>query len=236
VDIALTLAAAADDAYLGSGAWASHPQPFRALARTYDNFEHVIARVDSGITTVAGIRGHKISLGSPNSGSELLGRRLLAAAGLDSNKDVTPLLMSLPQTTAAILDGSIDAMIWSGGLPTPGISDLFAKADGAVRFVKIQDLQSKIDEAYPGLLSRALIPKDAYGLADDVPTLTDANLIVVTKDMPNDVAYQLTKLIFDFQGELAQVTPAAGTIRRQTAPLTEPLPLHPGARRYYGTT
>jgi TRAP transporter TAXI family solute receptor len=236
VQVALTLAAAADDAFLGTGLWAGRPQPFRALARTYDNYEHLIARVDSGITTIAGIRGHKISLGSPNSGSDLLGRRLLTAAGLDPTKDVTALSMSLPQTTAAILDGSIDAMIWSGGLPTPGIVDLFAKADGAVRFIKIQDIQPKIDETYPSLLSKAVIPKDAYGLAEDVPTLTDANLIVVMDSMPNDLAYQLTKLIFDFQSDLIQVTPAAGTIRRQTASMTDPVPLHPGAQRYYGTT
>jgi len=234
VDVAFTLAVVADDAYQGINLWASQPQPLRALAHTYDNYEHVIVRVDSGITTVAGLKGHKISLGSPNSGSDLLGRRLLSAAGLDPARDVTVVSMSLPQTTAAILDGSIHAMIWSGGLPTPGIKNMFQKADGAVQFVKIQDMPDKINEAYPNLLGKSTIPKDAYGLTADVPTLTDANLIVVHADMPDDLAYQLTKLVFDFHGELVQVTPAAAAIRRDMGSMTEPVPLHPGAQRFYG--
>jgi uncharacterized protein len=236
VDIALTLAAAADDGYAGTGVWAGRPQPFRALARTYDNFEHVIARQDAGITTVAGMKGHKVSLGSPNSGTDLIGRRLLRAAGLDPDKDLTALPMSLPETTAAILDGSIAAMIWSGGLPTPGIVDLFSKADGTVRFVKTQDLLPSVEQSYPNLLSKATIPKDAYGLPEDVPALTDANLIVVTADLPTQLGYDLTKLLFDHQDELAKVHPAAASIRREQAPLTEPVPLHPGAQRYYSAS
>jgi len=233
IEIALTLAAAADDAFAGTGTWAGRPQPLRALARTYNNYEHVIARTDSGITTMAEMRGHRISLGSPGSGTEMLGKRLLAAAGLDPAKDVIAVSMSLPQSTAAILDGSIAAMIWSGGLPTPGIADLYSQAKDKLRFVKIQDLLTKVDQAYPNLLDKAVIPKGAYGLADDVPALTDANLMVVNADMPSDLAFQLTKLLFDHQQDLVEVHPAAGGIRRETAPATDPVPLHPGAQRYY---
>ena len=72
-----------------------------------------------------------------------------------------------------------------------------------------------------------------YALPADVPTLTDANLIVVSADMPKDLAYQLTKLLFDHQKELAQVHPAAAAISRERAPLTDPVPLHPGAQEYF---
>ncbi|OLB81918.1 MAG: hypothetical protein AUI14_01685 [Actinobacteria bacterium 13_2_20CM_2_71_6] len=233
VDIALTLAAAADDAFGGTEAWAGRPQPLRALARTYPNYEHVIARTDSGITTVAQLKGHRVSLGSPGSGTELLGRRLIAAAGLDPAKDLTALSMSLPQTTAAILDGSIEAMIWSGGLPTPGIVDLFANAHGEVRFLRIQELLPKVDQKYPNLLDKAVIPKNAYSLPEDIPALTDANLIVVNANMPSDLTYKLTKLLFDYQRELAAVHPAVNSIRRETAAATDPVPLHPGSQRYY---
>jgi len=233
VDIALTLAAAADDAFAGTGAWAGRPEPVRALARTYPNFEHVIARTDSGINKIADFKGHRISMGSPGSGTELLGRRLVAAAGLDPAKDIVALSMSLPQTTAAILDGSISAMIWSGGIPTPGIVDLFSKAHGAVRFLPIQELLPKVDQKYPNLLDKAVIQKSVYNLPEDVPALTDANLIVVTDAMPADLAFELTKLIFDYQQELAAVHPAANAIRRETASATDPVPLHPGSQRYY---
>ena len=112
IDIAWTLAGVADDAYAGAGTWSGRPLPVRALARTYNNYEHVIARTDSGITTVADMRGHKVSLGSPGSGTELIGKRLIAAAGLDPAKDITALNMSLTQTTSAMLNGSISAMVW----------------------------------------------------------------------------------------------------------------------------
>jgi TRAP transporter TAXI family solute receptor len=233
VDVAWTLAGVANDAYAGSGTWAGRPQPLRALARTYNNYEHVIARTDSGITTVADMRGHRVSLGSPGSGTELIGKRLITAAGLDPAKDITPVSMSLPQTTAAMLDGGVTAMIWSGGIPTPGIVDLFAQAHDAVRFVKIQDLLPRVDQTYPNLLDKATIDKGVYKLAEDVPALTDTNLLVVSPDLPDDLAYQLTKLLFDYQSELAAVHPAAGGIKRDKAPLTDPVPLHPGAQRYY---
>jgi TRAP transporter TAXI family solute receptor len=233
VDIALALAAAANDAFTGTGTWAGRPQPLRALARTYDNYEHVIARTDSGITTVAEMRGHRVSLGGPGSGAEVIGKRLIAAAGLDLAKDLIALSMSLPQATAAMLDGSIAAMVWSGGLPTPGIVDLFAQAHDQVRFAKIQDLLPKLDQVYPNLLDKAVIPKSTYGLAEDVPALTDANLIVVNSEMPTDLAFQLTKLLFDHQQELVAVHPAASGIRREKAVATDPIPLHPGAQRYY---
>lgn len=233
VDIALALAAAANDAFTGTGTWAGRPQPLRALARTYDNYEHVIARTDSGITTVAEMRGHRVSLGGPGSGAEVIGKRLIAAAGLDLAKDLIALSMSLPQATAAMLDGSIAAMVWSGGLPTPGIVDLCAQAHDQVRFVKIQDLLPKLDQVYPNLLDKAVIPKSTYGLAEDVPALTDANLIVVNSEMPTDLAFQLTKLLFDHQQELVAVHPAASGIRREKAVATDPIPLHPGAQRYY---
>ena len=233
VDIALALAAAANDAFTGTGTWTGRPQPLRALARTYDNYEHVIARTDSGITTVAEMRGHRVSLGGPGSGAEVIGKRLIAAAGLDLAKDIIALSMSLPQATAAMVDGSIAAMVWSGGLPTPGIVDLFAHAHDQVRFVKIQDLLPKLDQVYPNLLDKAVIPKSTYGLAEDVPALTDANLIVVNSAMPTDLAFQLTKLLFDHQQELVAVHPAASGIRREKAVATDPIPLHPGAQRYY---
>jgi len=141
--------------------------------------------------------------------------------------------MSLPQTTAAILDGSIEAMIWSGGLPTPGIVDLFANAHGEVRFLRIQELLPKVDQKYPNLLDKAVIPKNAYSLPEDIPALTDANLIVVNANMPSDLTYKLTKLLFDYQRELAAVHPAVNSIRRETAAATDPVPLHPGSQRYY---
>ena len=235
IDIALTLAAAADDAFAGTGTWSGRPQTVRALARTYNNFEHVIARTDAGIDSVAELKGRRVSLGSPGSGTELIGKRLIAAAGLDPNTDLVGLSMSLPQTTAAILSGGIEAMIWSGGIPTPGIVDLFAQAHGQVKFLPIQELLAKVDQKYPNLLDKAVIPKAVYNLPEDVAALTDANLIVVNDNMPADLAYQLTKVLFDYQQDLVSIHPAANGIKRELASDTDPVPLHSGSQHYYSS-
>ena len=126
-------------------------------------------------------------------------------------------------------------MIWSGGIPTPGITDLFAQAHGAVKFVPIQDLLPKVDQKYPNLLDKATIAKSVYNLPEDVPALTDANLIVVGDNMPIDLAYQLTKLLFDYEQDLVAIHPAASGIRREVASATDPVPLHPGSQRYYSS-
>src|SRR5438552_1568504 len=134
-----------------------------------------------------------------------------------------------------LFSGDIEAMIWSGGIPTPGIVDLFAQAHGQVKFLPIQELLAKVDQKYPNLLDKAVIPKAVYNLPEDVAALTDANLIVVNDNMPADVAYQLTKVLFDYQQDLVSIHPAANGIKRELASDTDPVPQHSGSQHYYSS-
>jgi TRAP transporter TAXI family solute receptor len=163
-----------------------------------------------------------------------MARRMLTAAGLNPVTDVTTLAMSLGETTAAMAAGSIDGMFWSGGLPTTGVSDLVRQAGGKIRFLAVDGLVPALSKLYgTGIYSAAILPKAAYSLDADIPTIAEPNLLVVGEDMPDDVAYQLTGLLFRYQSELAAVHPAANDIKRDTAPKTDPVPLHAGAARYY---
>ncbi|MEN3537217.1 TAXI family TRAP transporter solute-binding subunit [Microbispora sp. ZYX-F-249] len=232
-DIAFTLADTAADAVRGTGAFTA-PQPIRALARLYGNYTHVIARTDAGITSVAGLRGKRVSTGSPNSGTEVIALRLLAAAGLDPDKDVERQALSLPETVQGLKDGTLDALVWSGGLPTSGITDLVTSMRDEVAFVPLDDVLPAVRAAHGPVYAAGTIPKGAYGTPSDVPAIVVPNLLVVNAAMDAKLAEELTRLLFDHKADLEKVHVSAKEITLADAPRTDPVPLHEGARRFYG--
>lgn len=232
-DIAFTLADSAADAVTGTGAF-TEPQPIRALARIYNNYTQVIARTDAGVRTVADMAGKRVSTGSPNSGTEVIALRLLRTAGLDPDTGIARQALSLPETVQGMKDGTIDAMFWSGGLPTGGITDLTTSLGTGVTFVPLDDVLPKMQAEYGPVYQAATIPASTYNLPGDVSTIGVPNLLVVNADMPDDLAASLTSLLFDQQAALAQVHPEGANIKRETAADTAPVPLHPGAQRVLG--
>ncbi|TDC81103.1 TAXI family TRAP transporter solute-binding subunit [Micromonospora sp. KC606] len=232
MEIAFSLADTAADAVAGRGAF-DQPQPVRALARVYSNYTHVIVRAEAGIRDFAGLRGKRISTGSPRSGTDIIAGRLLSAGGIDPDRDVRRFTLSLPETVARMRAGTLDAMFFSGGLPTPGIADLLAGAPGAFELLPIADLIDPLNTAYGSVYTTAELSKHAYGTRAGTPTVTVSNMILVGADMPEQLAYDLTRLLFAHQGELIEVHPEAGNFTRQSASDTDPIPLHPGAARFY---
>jgi TRAP transporter TAXI family solute receptor len=233
-DIALTFADVAADAVTGRVPFNGSPQPIQALARIYHSYAHVIARTGTGIRRLADLHGHRVSTGSPGSGTENMALRLLSAAGIEPDRELTRLSLSLPATVAGMKNGSIDAMFWTAGLPTLGISDLTAAMRDRVLFLPTADLLGGLRQAYGAAYTPAMIGRAVYNLGVDVPTIAVASLVVVGTDLPDLLGFELTRLLFDYQDELAAAHPEGRNFGRDTAPRTEPVPLHPGARRYYG--
>jgi uncharacterized protein len=233
-DIALTFADAAADAVTGRGPFAGTPLAIRALARIYQSYAHVIARTGTGIRDIAGMRGHRISTGSPGSGTENVALRLLAASGVEPDQDITRLSQSLPATVKGMRGGTIDAMFWTAGLPTLGISDLMTAMRDKVAFLPVAHLLPGLRREYGEAYTPAAIARTVYGQAADVPTIAVASLVIVGTDLPEPLAFDLTRLLFEYQDDLAKAHPEGRNFTRQAAPQTEPVALHPGARRYYG--
>ncbi|MGE3286776.1 MAG: TAXI family TRAP transporter solute-binding subunit [Pseudonocardia sp.] len=232
-DIAFTLADSAADAVAGTGSF-TEPQPIRALSRIYTNYTQVIARSDAGIATVADMAGKRVSTGSPNSGTEVIALRLLRAANLDPDTGVARQALSLPETVQGMKDGTIDAMFWSGGLPTGGVTDLTTSLGTGVTFVPLDGLLPAMQAQHGPVYQAASIPAATYGQPGEVATIGVPNLLVVNADMPDDLAASLTNLLFDKQADLEKVHPEAANMSRDTAPDTAPVPLHPGAQRALG--
>jgi len=227
--IGFSLADTAADAVNGTASFDS-PQPIAALSRLYPNYTQVIARTDAGISSIADMRGKRVSTGSPNSGTEVIARRMLTASGLDTNSDVQAQRTELGKTVEGMKDGSIDAMFWSGGLPTAGITDLFTSQRDKVKLLDVTNTLEKLKEINP-IYERGLIPASTYKTPADVPTVVVPNLLLVRQDLDGDTACVLTKILFERKPDLVKASKAADGITLDTARQTSPVPLHPGAAK-----
>ena len=235
-DIGLTFADAAADAVNGRAPFAGPPVPIRALARIYSSYTHVIARTGLGIKGLPDLRGRRVSTGTHGSGTENVANRvLLLAAGINPDRDLVRVSASLPETVTGMRNGTLDAMFWTAGLPTLGITDLMTSMRDKVLFLPVGDSLSALRTAYGDAYSAATIGRAVYGLPADVATISVASMVVVGTDMPERLAYNLTRVLFDYQDDLATVHPEGRNFPRQAAPQTAPVPLHPGAARYYAT-
>jgi TRAP transporter TAXI family solute receptor len=229
-DIAFSLGDTASDAVKGENSFKTK-QDVVALTRLYNNYTQVAVRASAGINSIADLKGKKVSTGSPNSGTEVIARRLLEAAGLDPAKDVTAQRLGLPESVDAMKAGTIDALVWSGGLPTGGITDLTTSMGKNVKLLPIGDLLPKMQEQYGSIYTQAPIPAATYKQPADVATIIVPNVLLVRKDMKDDLAEQLTKVIYDNMDALVAVNAAAKGITLENAAKTDPVPLHPGAQK-----
>ncbi|HSV66074.1 MAG TPA: TAXI family TRAP transporter solute-binding subunit [Mycobacteriales bacterium] len=230
--LGFTTADIATDAVRGEGSFGS-PQPIRALARTYNNVIHVVVRTDAKISSLKDLKRKRVSTGAPGSGTEVIVLRLLTLAGLNPDHDVQRKKLDLQMTTDRMKDGGIDAMIWSGGLPTVGIKDLFHQAKGTVKFLALDSYLGRMQNQYTPLYGAGTIPKGVYGTDKDVPTIAVPNLLMVRDTMGDDLAYKLTKLIFDYKADLVRAHDEARNINLRLAQDTGEVALHDGAKRYY---
>jgi uncharacterized protein len=227
-DVAFSLADSAADAVNGTNSFTAK-QPVQALARIHTNYTQVIVRKSAGITDVAAMKGKRVSTGSPKSGTEVIANRVLTAAGLDPAKDVQAQRLDLTKTVDGLKEGSIDAMFWSGGLPTPGVTDLLTTSADQVQFLDITPLLPELQKINP-VYETGTIPAATYKTPADVPTVVVPNLLLVRENLDANVACALTKTLFDRQAQLAQANAAAKEISLDKARKTEPVVLHRGAR------
>jgi hypothetical protein len=235
-DIAFTLADTLDDAVAGRGVFARRgPVPARVLAVLYDNYTHLVASGPSGVARVADLAGKHVSVGAAGSGTELIATRMLRAAGLDPGRDITPVSLGVSQSVDAIKDGKIDAFFWSGGVPTASVLDLASTSGLAWRLVPNDDVLDALQRAHgPSLYARLIVRQSAYpGLSGDVAVVGVSNLLVVHEDMPEQLAYDITRLLFERQADLVAVHAEAKHLNLARATSAAPAPFHPGAIRYY---
>jgi uncharacterized protein len=233
-DIAFTLADTAYDAFKGDAVFRGNPVPIRTLTPIYNNFNHLVALDGSGVATIADLRGKRVSVGSPGSGTEVTALRILLAAGIDPDGDIRKERLGVAESADALKDRKIDAFFWSGGLPTAAVLDLATTPGLRVRIIPLDTTIAPLQKTYGNLYFQAVILKEIYpGSPANAPTVGVANLLVVHQDFSTDLAYQITKLIYERRAELAQVHKEAANITLAGVAGRSPVPFHPGAVTYF---
>ncbi|GIF70985.1 TAXI family TRAP transporter solute-binding subunit [Asanoa siamensis] len=209
------------------------PDPrVRALARVYEDLLHLVVPSDSPIRNLKDLRGKTVATGAPGSGTEITVGRLLDVAdlGKDEPDAIQARKWGLDQSAEALKDGHIDAFFFSGGLPVQAIEDLDDTL--GIRIVDLGEWVVPMREAYSTVYVQREVNDSVYDLPA-VSTLAVPNFLVVPTDMPDPVAYDLTRLLMEQHAALARAHPAGERFDVRSAIGTMPVPLHPGAARYF---
>jgi len=209
-------------------------QTVRALAVLYSSYSHLVARADAGISTIADLRGRVVSTGAAGSGTTVIARRILLAAGLDPSRDIREQSLGVAQSVDAIKDGKIDAFFWNGGLPTASILDLVNTPGVKTNFIATDTQLPRLEQMFgPSLYFRDTIPRATYNNDAEIAVVAVNNLLVASLEMSEALAHDITQVLFDQQAELAAIHPQAKTLSLKTAIAGSPVPFHPGAIRFY---
>ena len=157
--IGFTMADAAQDAFRGEDKFKGNKVPLRTLAVLYPNRMHVVTIEGTGIKTMADLKGKRVSTGSPGSATEVMGFRVIEAAGLDKDRDMKRERLGVAESVNAIKDRKIDAFFWVGGLPTAAVTDLANTPGVKIKMIDHADTVAAMNKKYGQLYIQDVIPK-----------------------------------------------------------------------------
>ncbi|MCL7465481.1 TAXI family TRAP transporter solute-binding subunit [Phaeovulum sp. NW3] len=201
----------------------------RGIAAVYPNYIQIAASAESGVTSLADLAGKGLSVGAAKSGTELNARAILEAAGM-SYADLGKVeYLPFAESVELMKNRQLDATLQSAGLGVASLKDL-----GTTQAIEIVSIPADIAEKLGAPYIAATIPAGTYqGQDEDVPTVAVVNFLVTHDGVDEETAYQMTKLLFENLETLAAAHNAAAAIDLQKAIEGMPIPLHPGAERYY---
>ncbi|MEQ9112312.1 MAG: TAXI family TRAP transporter solute-binding subunit [Rhodospirillaceae bacterium] len=220
--------------YYGTGAFVDEAPrgSIRAIANLYPENIHLIARADAGIDTVADLKGKRVSIGGPGSGSQINARLILQAFGVRF-EDMKFLNLNLEPSTGALVAGDIDAFFLVSGAPALAIQDLAERVP--LSFIPIDGpIAEQLARIFP-FYSMGTIPEGIYGDNPPTKTLDVGAVLLVKDDMPNELAYGITRAIWhpNTVPLLANSHPRARLMDISRAIKGIGFQIHPGARQYY---
>jgi len=231
-ELGFSLGDAVSDAWKGDAeaGFKTKLDKLRGLSATYNNYIQIVANADSGIKTLADLKGKRISVGAAKSGTELNARAILKAAGLTYADLGKVEYLPFGESVELMKNRQLDATLQSAGLGVASIRDLATAIKIEVIAVPVDVVAKVGDAAY----QPAVIPANTYtGQTADVATAAIPNFLITHAGVSDELAYQMTKSMYDNLDTLYAAHNAAKTIKRDNAVKGMPVPLHPGAERYY---
>jgi TRAP transporter TAXI family solute receptor len=235
-DLALVVGPTLDDAFRGTGAFASLGRvPVNAVALLYVQPTHFVSLAERGISGLRDLRGKTVSTGPAGSGTEELVLRILRAAGIDPESELRRERLGPGNAAEALRDGKIDGFFWSSGVPAAAVLDLATSFGGRLRILPTIEVLPELQRSFgQSLFIPSTIPRGSYPALDsDVETVGVASILVADAGMNEELVYEITSTIFAHLSELAAIHPEAARLTPAIASTGSPVPFHPGAVRYY---
>jgi TRAP transporter TAXI family solute receptor len=230
-ELAFVLGDALKDAWQGNedAGFKVKLDKLRVIGAIYPNYIQIVASKDSKIKTLADLKGKGLSVGAAKSGTELNTRALFKAAGM-SYKDLGKIeYLPYAESVELIKNRQLDATLQSAGLGVASLKDLSTSLD-----IVVVSVPAEIVKKMGAPFVAAKIPANTYkGQTEDVNTASVINYLVTRKDVSEATAYQMTKLFYESLPEMIASHSAAKDISLENAAKNSPVPLHPGAAKYY---
>jgi TRAP transporter TAXI family solute receptor len=204
----------------------------RGMAMFYPEVIQIIATESSGIKSVEDLKGKKVAIGAPGSGTEANARQILAAHGMTYDDLGKADYLSFGEAADQLKNKQVDAAFVTAGLPTAAVTEVGQTAD----IVVVPIDQGKIAELsaeYP-FYTEVTIPAGTYKNQDsDVITTAVMAMLVVPEELDEDLMYELTKALFEHRDTIIETHDRGNDLKLETAILGMPIELHPGSKRYY---
>lgn len=240
VDFAILQGLFGSMAWEGQGKYEGTPeQTMRSVSMLWENVEHFIVSndyVSSGdMGDVANLAGETFSIGRRGSGTETSGLTILDELGYNAEEEMSFERVGYSESSAALQDGRIAGMNTPAGPPVSAVTQAFATlGSDSISILEFTDEQiAAVNTTFP-VWSQYVIPAGTYpGLDEDVNTIAQPNFLAVHPDMDEETVYQITKTIYENLDFLVNIHQATGAMSLERAIVGLPVPLHPGAARYY---
>jgi uncharacterized protein len=230
------------------GAWAADgsgmleaegPQPhLRSISMLWVNVEHFVVTKDMAktgtIDDLAEFGGAPFSIGARNSGTEGSGRAILAGLGIDPEEVFEVVYMGYTPTAEALQNGTVKGANLPGGVPVSAVAQAFAAMGDDMVILGFTEEQIARANSQFELWPSYEIPADTYpGQSEAVTTVAQPNFLAVRDDIPEEDVYLITKTMYENLPFLQNIHAATNDMALEKALAGLPIPLHPGALRFY---
>jgi len=201
----------------------------RGMSAIYPNYIQVVASKESGIKTLADLKGKRLSVGAPKSGTELNARAILEGAGL-SYQDLGKVeYLPFNESVELMKNRQLDATLQSAGLGVASIRDLATSVD-----IVVVEIPPAVIDKVGSPYVKVTIPANTYqGQTEAVQTAAVVNYLVTHSGVKDELVYEMTKALYESLPDLVAAHAAARDIKLESALQGMPVPVHPGAEKYF---